>query len=220
MKLNKEAKILSIVASVVVILSTVIYFMVSGVQDSKQSFTPNSTVGLTNFSVGPQDAKVTVVEFFDPECESCAEVSPYIKNEIKFYKDKVRWVFRYMAYHPTSSYAIRILEAAREQNLYLEAMALLFERQHEWGAKHDGSEQGMPKEKELLNVISSLPGIDINRLQEDMKNPAIDELIENDKKEGTLAGVTGTPTLFVNGKIIDPLSLDTMIEKIEAGLKQ
>jgi len=219
MKPNKEVKILLIVASVVVILSTVIYFIVSGVQDSKQAFSPNSTDGLANFSVGPEDAKVTVVEFFDPECESCAQVSPYIKNEINFYKGKVRWVFRYMAYHPSSSYAIRILEAARNQNLYFEAMTLLFERQHEWGAKHDGSEQATPKEKELLNVISSLPGIDIKKLQKDMKNPAIEKLIEKDKKEGTEAGVTGTPTLFVNGKIIDPVNLDTMIQKIEIGLK-
>ncbi|HAZ12123.1 MAG TPA: hypothetical protein DCY86_04990 [Bdellovibrionales bacterium] len=112
-----------------------------------------------------------------------------------------------------------MLEAARNQNLYFEAMTLLFERQHEWGAKHDGSEQATPKEKELLNVISSLPGIDIKKLQKDMKNPAIEKLIEKDKKEGTEAGVTGTPTLFVNGKIIDPVNLDTMIQKIEIGLK-
>jgi protein-disulfide isomerase len=97
-------------------------------------------------------------------------------------------------------------------------MGLLFDRQHEWGARHDGSAP-TSKEKELLNIISSLPGINIKQLQEDMKNPAIDRLIENDKKDGTLAGVTGTPTLFVNGKIIAPLSLDTMIERIEAGLK-
>ncbi|MBC7754791.1 MAG: thioredoxin domain-containing protein, partial [Moraxellaceae bacterium] len=49
-----------------------------------------------SYSYGPLDAKVTIVEFFDPECESCAAVAPLIKNEMKYYEGKVRWVFRYM----------------------------------------------------------------------------------------------------------------------------
>lgn len=219
MKLNKEVKILSIVASLVLVVSFAVFLFARSEKDAKPQARPELAGGIENFSDGPKDAKVTVVEFFDPECESCAQVSPYIKTEMKYYNGKVRWVFRYMAYHPNSGNAIRILEAARNQNLYLEAMALLFERQHEWGAKHDGTAQNQSKEKELLEIISSLPGVNMKQLQEDMKNSAIDRLIEHDKKEGTLAGVTGTPTLFVSGKIIDPLSIDTMIARIEAGLK-
>jgi protein-disulfide isomerase len=218
MKLNKEVKILSVVASLVMGVSLAIYFIVESEKKTTLEFSPDLTAVADNFSYGPKDAKVTVVEFFDPECESCAQISPYIKGEMKHYEGKVRWIFRYMAYHPNSRKAIQILEASRNQNLYLEATGLLFERQHEWGAKHDGSAP-TSKEKELLNIILSLPGINIKQLQEDMKNPAIEKLIEQDKKDGTLAGVTGTPTLFVNGKIISPLSLDTMIERIEAGLK-
>lgn len=218
MKSSKEVKTLSIVASIVLVISLAVYFLVSNEKNTKLASVADLSAGLANFSEGPQDAKVTVIEFFDPECEACAQVSPYIKTEMKYYAGKVRWVFRYMAYHPSSNFAIHILEAARNQNLYKEAVALLFERQHEWGAKHDGSVP-TAKEKELLNIISSLPGINFKQLQEDMKNPAIDRLIENDKKEGTVAGVTGTPTLFVNKIIIDPLNLDTMISMIESGLK-
>lgn len=219
MKLTSEAKKLSVVASLVLVISFVVYIFVSNYKDAKVLDKPNLLSGDSNYSEGPNDAKVTVVEFFDPECESCARVSPYIKNEMKYYQGKVRWVFRYMAYHPNSRNAIRILEASRKQNLYLEAMALLFERQGEWGARHDGSDHGESKEKELLNIISSLPNINMKQLMEDMQNPLIDKLIESDKNEGSLAGVTGTPTLFVNGQIISPLNLDTMIQKIEAGLK-
>ncbi len=219
MKLNKELKILSIVAIVVLLASFGIYQLVNTEKKSTSDVAFNLSVGISNFSEGSQDAKVTVVEFFDPECETCAEVSPYIKNEMKFYHGKVRWVFRYMAYHPSSSFAIHILEAARNQNLYFEAMALLFEKQHIWGAKHGGSEPSLPKEKELLEIIASLPGINLKKLKEDMKNSDIDKLIEKDKFDGTSAGVTGTPTLFVNNKIVMPLSLDKMIEGIEAGIK-
>lgn len=238
MKINEQVRSLLVVAGIVLVLSGGIFYLAT----RQPSLTTHSTaslpldagtaaqsvealpaagnllVGSGSFSVGPEEAKATVVEFFDPECETCAEVSPYIKNEIKHYNAKVRWVFRYMAYHPSSAIAIQILEAARKQNLYFEAMALLFERQSEWGAKHDGSVQ-KPQEEALLKIISSLPGINLKKLKDDMKDPAIARLIENDKKEGTQAGVVGTPTLFVNGRIIKPLSLDTMIERIEAALK-
>jgi protein-disulfide isomerase len=59
----------------------------------------------------------------------------------------------------------------------------------------------------------------MKQLQTDMIDPNIDTIIEIDKKEGTAMGVTGTPTLFVNNKIIDPLNLDVMIAQIETGLK-
>lgn len=219
MKMSKEVKILSIVALVVLVISLGLYFFAKGEKESIVADAPTLSEGIENFSEGPKDAKVTVVEFFDPECESCAQISPYIKTEMKYYKEKVRWVFRYMAYHPNSRTAIHILEAARKQNLYLQAQTALFERQHEWGAKHDGSDQSQSKEKEMLAIVANIPGIDMKKLQSDMNDPAIDKLIEKDKIEGTNAGVTGTPTLFVNGKIIDPLSLDTMIARIEAGLK-
>jgi protein-disulfide isomerase len=218
MKLNNEVKILSIVTAVVAILSIGIYFFAGSQKSSKVEYLPVLQAGNGNFSVGPASAKVTVTEFFDPECETCAQVGPYIKNEVKYYGSRVHWIFRYMAYHPSSSTAIHILEASRNQNLYFETLALLFQSQKEWGAKHDGSEQ-TPKEQELIKIVSNLPGLNLKQLQEDMKNPAIDALIENDKKEGATSGVTGTPTLFVNGKIIDPLSLDVMIQRIDAELK-
>jgi protein-disulfide isomerase len=225
MKMSKEVKILSTVASLVIILAASIFLFVKSDKEEKNSASADySTMTLKktsehSFSVGTNAAKVTVTEFFDPECETCAQVAPYMKNEMKYYQEKVKWVFRYMAYHPNSRNAIRILEAARKQNLYLEAMALLLSRQAEWGAKHDGSDKNISKEKELLKIISALPSINMKQLQTDMIDPNIDTIIEIDKKEGTAMGVTGTPTLFVNNKIIDPLNLDVMIAQIEAGLK-
>jgi protein-disulfide isomerase len=220
MKLNKEIKLLSLIAFSVIIISTIIYFLIRNKNDLNLRNTTTNLVSNTtiNFSHGPVDSKVTVVEYFDPECETCAEVAPYIKNEMKYYQSRVRWIFRYMAYHPSSNLAIHILEAARKQNLYLESMELLLSRQSEWGLKHDGS-ISIVKEKELMSIISQLPGVNLKQLIEDMKNPEIDKLIENDKKAGELAGVNGTPTLFVNDVIINPLNLDTMIERINDALK-
>jgi protein-disulfide isomerase len=227
-KVTKEIKVLSIVTSLVLIVSFGIFLLLKNDKDQKEEKV-KSTSDYSNiilkktsnhsFSEGPSTAKVTVTEFYDPECETCAQVAPYMKNEMKYYQGRVRWVYRYMAYHPNSRNAIRILESARKQKLYLEAMALLLSKQGEWGAKHDGTDQNKSKEKELLKIISSLPGINMKQLQVDMNDPALDNLIEADRKEGVEMGVTGTPTIFVNGKIVESLNLDTMIERIEAGLK-
>jgi protein-disulfide isomerase len=171
-------------------------------------------VTLDSFSYGPVDAKVTVIEFFDPECESCAAVSPYIKNEMKHYEGKVRWIFRYMPYHFNSKLAIAALESARQQNLYLEAMDLLFKHQPEWGEKQVSAAD------EINKLVLSLPQINKDKYLKDFNNPEIQNMINRDQAEGKQAGVKGTPTFFVNGMIIDELNLDTLISRINAGLGQ
>ena len=165
-----------------------------------------------SFSVGPENAKVTVVEFFDPECESCSAVAPQIKNEMKYYDGKVRWVFRYMAYHFNSKTAIQVLEAARKQNLFLETQQILFESQRIWG------EQRVSTEKEILKIVSGIKKINMAQLKKDMQDPEIINIIEKDATAGKQAGVTGTPTFYVNGEILDRLDLDLLIQKINAGL--
>lgn len=174
----------------------------------------SNLVSFHSFSYGPQDAKVTVVEFFDPECESCAAVAPQIKKEMKYYEGKVRWVFRYMPYHNNSKNAIAALEAAKKQNLFLEAMTILFETQHQWGEKQESTKD------EIVKIVSSIQGINKKQLIEDMNDPAIQEIIAKDQNEGQQAGVRGTPSFFVNGVMLERLSLDNLIAQINAGLGQ
>src|SRR5688572_29803931 len=55
--------------------------------------------------LGPANAKVTVVEFLDPECESCRAIYPMVKHLLQEYEGSVRLVVRYMPLHPNSVYA-------------------------------------------------------------------------------------------------------------------
>lgn len=165
-----------------------------------------------SFSYGPVDAKVTVVEFFDPECESCAMVSPYIKKEMKYYEGKVRWVFRYMPYHKNSRNAVAALEALRKQDLFLEGMEILFKTQKEWG------EQKEPMIEKINQVVLQIKGLKKDQYLKDLKNPQTEEILNKDEKEGKQAGIKGTPTFFVNNSIMDELDLDALIAKINAEL--
>src|SRR5688572_32348539 len=69
-------------------------------------------------SLGPADAKVTVVEFLDPECESCAAFAPQVKSLLKEYEGRVRFVVRYMPLHRNAKIAAQYIEAAGEQGKY------------------------------------------------------------------------------------------------------
>lgn len=167
---------------------------------------------LHSYSYGPIDAKVTVVEFFDPECESCSAVAPYLKKEMKFYEGKVRWVFRYMAYHNNSRNAIKVLEAARKQNLFLEVQHILFESQKEWG------EQKISTEDKILKIVEKVKPLNMKQLKKDMNDQLVADIISTDKDDGQQAGVTGTPTFFVNGIILKELDIDLLLRMINERL--
>ena len=134
-----------------------------------------------------------LIEFLDPECESCRAFYPHVKELIKEFEGKVQLVVRYAAFHGNSKIAIRALEAAKKQGKYWEALSLLFERQPEWGSHHH------PRIDLIFEFLPSV-GLDIKKLKEDMKDPNIDEIIKIDSEDLKTLGVRSTPTFFVNGK--------------------
>ena len=64
---------------------------------------------------GNKDAKVFLIEFLDPECESCRMLYPHVKNLIKEYEGKVQLVVRYAPFHGNSKIAVAALEAAKNK---------------------------------------------------------------------------------------------------------
>ena len=137
--MRKEVKILALVAIVVVgaaVLGAGYYRKsVQGVRKGTVN-ADGPLVRPDSPTLGPADAPVTLVEFLDPECESCGAFSPTVKRILKDYDGKVRLVVRYMPFHPNSVLAATVTEAAGEQGKYWEMQELLFRRQPEWGEMH------------------------------------------------------------------------------------
>ena len=219
--MSKEIRNLGIVLCLVLVASFAVYkFVVQSAAVPINTQAPAASIipmvsnvnAAHSFAAGPADAKVTVVEFFDPECESCAKVAPYIKNEMKHYEGRVRWIFRYMPYHFNSRTAIKVLEAARKQNLYLEVQNELFAKQNIWG------EQRVSTEKQILEIIAGVKGLDVARIKKDMNDPEFEKIINLDEADGQKAGVKGTPTFYVNGVILEQLDLDELIKRINQQL--
>lgn len=162
--------------------------------------------------LGPENAKVTVVEFLDPECESCAAFYPKIKGVVDEYKTQVQFVVRYMLFHGNSKLAAQANEAAGKQGKYWEMQGQLFYRANEW--THQNSPQ-----TEMFAKFAADIGLDVEKFKKDLNDPVAIANIENDFKEGPSVGVTGTPTLFVNGRMLDQLSYDSLKALIEEELK-
>ena len=85
---------------------------------------------------GPHDAKVTIVEFLDPACGTCRDFYPLVKKLIDQYPGKVRAMVRYAPLHPGSDQVVKMLEAARYQGKFWQALELLFHSQNRWVVNH------------------------------------------------------------------------------------
>ena len=80
--------------------------------------------------LGPDDAPVTIVEFFDPACEACRRFHPIVTDVMAEHGDAVKVVIRYTPFHgDASTEAIRVLEAARMQDLFEPVMEALLNEQ-------------------------------------------------------------------------------------------
>lgn len=162
-------------------------------------------------TLGNPEAKVTLVEFLDPECESCRAFYPFVKELLAKYPD-LRLVVRYAPFHPNSKFIIKVIEAARKQDKYWETLGLLFYYQPQWGSHHD------PKPELVWNYLPEV-GLDIDQLKEDMNDPKIQEIIDQDEADTKALGVRATPGFFVNGKPLVDFGHQQLEAMIQAELK-
>lgn len=164
-----------------------------------------------NYTKGPLDAKVTIVEFFDPECEGCAAFHPILQKILAEYPNDVQLVARYMLFHGNSYPAALALEGAGKQGKYWEMYSILLERQNEWSHQEKPVTsffEGYAKELKLDLV-------EFNKSYDDLTFKAA---LAQDVTEGKMLGVKGTPTFFINGQILMNLSYNDLKNAIDKEL--
>lgn len=209
---NKRLVSLSLFLLVVLFISLAYFY--KGAQKNSEfsalSTNSDSLVRDYSMSFGENKKNITIVEFLDPECESCAIFHPIMRKVYKEHHLDVKLVVRYLANHKNSKFAIRILEASREQNKYEEVLSMIFEKQSFW-AQHNNE-----KPELLWTYLAQIDGLDVEKLKEDIKNPRIDEIIDIDTKDAKFLGVRGTPTIFVNEKQLETLSQKALFDLVEA----
>ena len=171
-------------------------------------------------TLGPKDAKVTIIEFIDPECESCAAFHPIVKKVLKEYEGKVRFVVRYMPLHPNSLTAATFIEAAGEQGKYWEAKDYLLKKQPEWGTRHGvGHSAPQPDVNALFKQYAKDLGLNLDQMNAVFSENKYKSKVERDQKDGATLGVRQTPTFFINGVKLMRLDEASLKYMIDAGLK-
>ena len=145
---------------------------------------------------GNPQAKVTIVEFFDPACETCRIFYPIVKRMVNSSFGQVRLVVRYAPLHKGSDTAIKILEAARKQDKYWEVVENAFASQPQWAA------HGNPQPELLWDVIKAT-GLDVAKARSDAASPEIEQLLRQDLADMMALKVDKTPGFFVNGRLLE-----------------
>ena len=163
--------------------------------------------------LGNPEAPVYLVEFLDPECESCREFYPYVKEIMSDYDSQVQLVIRYAPFHKNSKHAVQALEATRKQGKYWESLEILFAHQPAWASHHD------PKPELIWTYLPDV-GVDVERAKQDMSDPQIQKQIDQDVEDAQKLGVTRTPTFFVNGQPLMNFGPEPLRELIDQELSK
>jgi protein-disulfide isomerase len=159
---------------------------------------------------GEAGAAITIEEFADFQCPPCRKLQPELKKISGEYGTRLRVVFRQrpLPIHEHAIGAARATEAAGLQNRFWEMHDLLFEHQREWSDSADA--------RGLFSSYARSAGLDVERFIRDMDGPEVSARILADQTRAESVNITGTPTLFLNGREIPAESMTA--EKMRASI--
>jgi len=164
-------------------------------------------------TVGNAAAPVHIVEFLDPACETCRDFYPRVKELMAANSGKIKLSLRYAPFHNGSDQVVKMLEAARKQGKYWEALEGLLDAQPYWVANHAAQPDVAWKVLAGLNL-----GLDMDRVRADMNSPDIAKTIEQDLADAKTLNVTMTPEYFVNGKPLPRFGWDELKQLVADAL--
>ena len=140
---------------------------------------------------GPDNAKVTIIEYTDFQCPFCAKVQPTLTKILEKYPQDVRKVFKQhpLSFHKDAPLASEASLAAGAQGKFWEMKEVLFNNQKKL------------KEEQLIQYAQEL-GLDLEQFKSDLSTHKYKEQVDRETQEAVKLGATGTPAFFVNGRFL------------------
>jgi len=165
---------------------------------------PISTAG--DPAKGPDNARVTIVEFSDFQCPYCSKAVAEANNVVKAFPKDVRLVFKQfpLDFHEQAGFAAEASLAAQAQGKFWEM--------------HDKMYAGFPdlRPPTIIRYAREI-GLDLNRFTAELGAHKYRARVQSEEHQGENAGVGGTPTFFINGKkyngIFDLATVSPLIKK-------
>lgn len=145
---------------------------------------------------GPENAKVTIVEFSDFECPHCKTFHTTLKRVAASYGDQVRLIYKHLplAYHAQAENAALASECANEQGKFDAYADHLFNKQGEWSKV-----TGLQKFKDYAWWLK----LDYKKFSSCLEGGVYKEKIAKDKDEAAAFSLGATPATFVGGTFLD-----------------
>jgi protein-disulfide isomerase len=154
---------------------------------------PTSNAGLTRPNV-KVSSPVILEEYGDYQCPPCGALFPELKKIEAEYGDQVRFVFHHFPLtkvHKNALAAAHAAEAARMQGKFRQMHDRLYANQNAW--------KDMPDPRVAFIAYARELGMDAARFVSDMESSRVDQIVQADVQRGQSVGVTGTPTVFIEG---------------------
>jgi protein-disulfide isomerase len=142
-----------------------------------------------DYSIGPEDASVTIVEYGDFECPNCKQAAPVIKRLLKRFEGRVRFVFRHFPVKERYPHALEVAEAVESAGLQCE-----FWPMHDLLFEHKGS----LRRTDLRGYAEQL-GLDMDRYDDEMRHHVHLPTISYHVHSGQEYGIHSTPAFLING---------------------
>jgi protein-disulfide isomerase len=202
----------ALVLLIAFVVGTLVY-NTERVEEATNTVTSNAAA-LVRFhspTLGPSDARVHIVEFLDPACETCAAFYPFVKKLMAVNPGRIRLSIRYAPFHKGSGEVVKALEAARKQGKYWEALEALLASQAQWTQNHTARVA-------LVWQPLALAGVNVEQAKNDMEAPEIARSIEQDVEDGKTLNVNKTPEFFVNGRPLPSFGHDQLRNLVQEEL--
>jgi protein-disulfide isomerase len=159
-------------------------------------------------SFGPENAKVTIIEFSDFQCPFCSRAANVVHQIKEKYGDKVHFVFRQypLPMHSDAHLAAQASLAAHKQGKFWEFHDLLFANQK-------------ALTRSSLEDYAKQASLNVDQLKKSLDDQALKAQVDADVKLGEEVNVNGTPTVFINGKrVSNPTEFEPVAKLIDAAL--
>ncbi len=158
---------------------------------------------------GEHEAPVTIVVFTDFECPYCSKLAPLLDQVYDANRKNVKIVFKNLPlnFHQNAEPAARAGLAASKQGKFWEYHDILFANQPQLG-------------KDFYLKTAKDLGLDLEKFKKDMNSSPVQSKIKKDIYDAQLAGVTGTPTVFINGRKLKQRSLQGFQQMIDFELQK
>ncbi len=183
--------------------------------DSNQNYTALNISFAQNIStvgspfLGKATAPISLVVFSDFECPFCSKVQPLLEEILKKNPNSLKVVFKHfpLKMHKKAEPAALASIAAHEQGKFWPMHDALFTL-------------GKKLNKETIEKAAADIGLDMAKFKKDWKSPASKEKLKQDMISAGKAGVSGTPTLFINGRQVTGRGTDIIQKMIDQELAQ